>query len=94
MELILNALRPDIFTKFLPGLGDSPENEDLAAKILKAYTRMKEKASKRDSRRKLGNSRWAPTINVKVLVKTQPMSDAIKGETSKFMLLYEGPFLF
>ena len=24
--------------------------------------------------------------------KTQPMSDAIKG-TSKFMLLYEGPFL-
>ena len=25
--------------------------------------------------------------------KTQPVSDAVKGTTSKFMLLYEGPFL-
>jgi len=93
VELIFNAKRPDIFTKFLPELGDSPENESLAAKVLKAYTRMKEKASERDSRRKLGNSRWVPSINDKVLVKTQPVSDTIKGETSKFMLLYEGPFL-
>jgi len=93
VELSFNAQRPDIFAKFLPELGDSPENEDLAAKVLKAYARMKEKASKRDSRWKLGNSRWVPRINDKVFVKTQPMSDAIKGETSKFMLLYEGPFL-
>ena len=93
VELIFNAQRPNIFAKFLPGLGDSPEYEDLAAKVLKAYTRIKEKASKRDSRRKLGNSRCTPRMNDKVLVKTQPMSDAIKGETSKFMLLYEGPFL-
>ena len=93
MELIFNAKRPDIFAKILPELGDLPENEDLAAKVLKAYTRMKEKASKRDSRRKLGNSRWVPRLNDKVLVKTQPISDAIKGETSKFMLLYGGPFL-
>ena len=32
-------------------------------------------------------------MNDKVLVKTQPVSDAIKGETSKFVLLYEGPLL-
>jgi len=32
-------------------------------------------------------------INDKVLVKTQLMSDAIIGETSELMLLYEGPFL-
>jgi len=75
------------------GIWGVTRNEDLAAKVLKAYITMKEKASKRDSRWKLGNSRWAPRINDKVLVKTQPMSDAIKGETSKFMLLYEGPFL-
>ena len=93
VELIFNAQRPDIFAKFLPRLGYSPENEDLAAKDLKACTRMKEKASKRDSRRKLGNSRWTPRMNDKVLVMTRPMSDAIKGQTPKFMLLYEGPLL-
>jgi len=60
---------------------------------LKAYAKMKEKASRRDRRWKLGNSRWTPKVNDKVLVKTQPMSDAIKGITSKFMVLYEGPFL-
>ena len=54
---------------------------------------MKERASKRDRRRKLGNSKWTPKVNDKVLVKTQPMSDAIKETTSKFMLLYKGPFL-
>jgi len=55
VELIFNAKRPDIFANFLPEIEDSPENEGLAAKFLKAYTRMKEKASERDSRRKLGN---------------------------------------
>ena len=64
----------------------------MATKVLKAYVKMKEKASRRDRRRQLGNSRWMPKVNDKVLVKTQPMSDAIKGTTSKFMLLYEGPF--
>ena len=29
----------------------------------------------------------------KVLVKTQPMSDAVKGITAKFMYIFEGPFL-
>jgi len=92
-ELIFNAQSSDIFAKFLPELGDSPKNEGLAAKVLKAYSRMKEKASERNSQRKLGNCRWAPRLNDKVLVKTHPISDDIKGETSKFMLLYEGPFL-
>ena len=56
-ELIFDAQRPNIFAKFLPELEDSTENEELVAKVLKAYTKMKEKASKRDSRRKSGNSR-------------------------------------
>ena len=29
----------------------------------------------------------------KVLVKTQPMSDAVKGITAKFLYIFEGPFL-
>ena len=28
-----------------------------------------------------------------ILVKTQPISEAINGTTSKFLLLYEGPFI-
>ena len=93
VELIFNVRKPDIFVKFLLEIGDSPEHEELATKVLKAYAKMKEKAFRRDRRRKFSNSRWMLKVNDKVLVKTQPMSDAIKGTTSKFMLLYEGPFL-
>ena len=93
VELIFNAQKPDIIAKFLPKLGDSPEGQELADKILKVSTKMNEKASKRYSRRILGNSRWTPKVNDTVLVKTQPMSDAVKGTKSKFLLLYEGPFL-
>jgi len=31
-------------------------------------------------------------LNEKVLVRTQPVSDAIKGFTAKFSYLYEGPY--
>jgi hypothetical protein len=44
VELIFSAQKPDIFVKFLPELGDSPEKEEMAAKVLKPYTKMKEKA--------------------------------------------------
>jgi hypothetical protein len=76
VELIFDVQKPDTFVKFLPELGDSP------AKVLKTYTKTKEKASKWNSRRKLGKSRWTSKKNYKVFVKTQPMSDAIKGTTS------------
>jgi len=29
----------------------------------------------------------------KVLVRTQPMSDAVKGMTAKFMHVFEGPYI-
>jgi hypothetical protein len=32
-------------------------------------------------------------LNEKVLVTTQPISDAVKGITAEFMYLFEGPFL-
>jgi hypothetical protein len=41
VELIFDVQKPDIFAKFLPELGDSPEEEELAAKVLKSYTKMK-----------------------------------------------------
>jgi hypothetical protein len=59
---------------------------------MNAYAKMKEKAIKRDKRRKLGNSSWTPKLCDKVLVKPQPVSDAVEGTTAKFMLLYNGPF--
>jgi hypothetical protein len=38
---------------------------------------------------------WISTakLNEKVLVKTQPISEAVKRITAKFMYLFEGPFL-
>jgi hypothetical protein len=72
VELIFDSQKPDILAKFLPELGDPPEEEELAAKILKAYTKMKEKASKMCSRWNLSNSRWTPKINDEVLVKNNP----------------------
>ena len=92
VELIFDAEKPGIFTKFLPESEIPPENKELAEKVLKAYAKMKEEALKRDRWRKFGNSSWTLKLNDKVLVKTQRTLDAIKGTTSKFMLLYEGPF--
>jgi hypothetical protein len=33
----------------------------------------------KEKRRKRGNAEWKPELNEKVLVKTQPMSDAVMG---------------
>lgn len=54
---------------------------------------MRRRAIAREKRRKRGNAEWEPKVNEKVLVRTQPMSDAVKGITSKFMHLFEGPFV-
>jgi hypothetical protein len=54
---------------------------------------MRRRAEAREKRRKRGNAKWEPKMNERVLVKTQPMSDAVKGITAKFMYIYEGPFL-
>jgi hypothetical protein len=55
--------------------------------------RMRRRAKARGRRRKRGNAEWEPKVNEKVLVKTQQMSDAVKGITAKFMHIFEGPFL-
>jgi len=41
----------------------------------------------------MGNKVWEPKVNAKVLVKTQPASDAAVGITTKFIHPYEGPYI-
>jgi hypothetical protein len=36
---------------------------------------------------------WEPKVKEKVLVKTQPASDAAVGVTAKFIHTYEGPYI-
>jgi hypothetical protein len=37
--------------------------------------------------------RWQPKFNELVLVKCQPVADAVQGLTSKFQRQYDGPLL-
>ena len=50
------------------------------------------KAKLRERGHKRGNANWQPKLGEKVLVRTHPISEAIKGFTAKFSYLYEGPF--
>ena len=67
------------------------EEEEIEEKIRKAYVKMKKRALAREKRCKRGNSEWKPELNEKVLVKSQPISDAVRGITSKFLHLFQGP---
>jgi hypothetical protein len=79
--------RLNFFDKVMPKVqGLEQEEEDIAAKLEAAYAKMKQKAAARERRRKKGNAICTPKLNAKVLVRTQPMSDAIKGMTSKLCM--------
>ena len=39
-----------------------------------------------------GNAEWKPELDEKVIVETQPMSDAVREVTSKFQHLFQGPY--
>jgi hypothetical protein len=58
-------------------------------KALKAYLKIKEKAAKRNRRRKMGKTQWNPQVGDLVLVLRQTVSDAVAGITSKFMRPYQ-----
>jgi hypothetical protein len=45
------------------------------------------------TKRTHGNATWKTRVNDKVLVRTQPNSDAIAGVTGKFIRPYEGPYI-
>jgi hypothetical protein len=86
--------RVNVISKLVPNLPNlDQEGESIEEKLEKAYGKMRKRAEDRERLRKRGNTRWEPRMNEKVLIKTQPMSDAVKGITAKFMYLYEGPYV-
>jgi len=94
VELLFEARKPDLFEKILKkSLKNLPEAETIGDKVMKAYARMRKKARDRRERRKMGNKIWEPKVNEKVLVKSQPASDAVIGVTAKFIHPYEGPYI-
>jgi hypothetical protein len=86
--------RPNIFRTLIPRTQWIEEEEEgIEKKLEKAYEKMQKRGMASEKRRKRGNAEWQPKLHEKVLVKTQRMSDAIKGITAKFMHVFEGPFL-
>jgi hypothetical protein len=93
-ELMYEVKRPNVFDEVMPKVqGLEQDEEDIAVKLEAAYDKMKMKAAARKRRHKKGNAIWTPKLNEKELVRTQPISDAIKGVTSKFMHVFEGPYV-
>jgi len=66
--------------------------EEIEEKVEKAYYKMRKRSEGRGRRLKRRIAEWEPKVNEKVLVKTQPMSDVVKGITAKFMCIFEGQF--
>jgi len=54
---------------------------------------MKRKIDIRKKRKKKGKAHWNPKVKDKVLLRTQPVSDAAAGVTVKFVHPYEGPYV-
>jgi transposase InsO family protein len=93
VELMEGKSRPDLFHKFLTKRAEEvPPNETTAEKAVKAFLRMKNKADRRNRRRKVGTTKWDPLVGDQVLVKRQVNSDGAAGQTSKFTPMFHGPF--
>jgi hypothetical protein len=62
VELMFDEPRPDVFKKFLVKEADQlPPCESLQDKVLKAYLRMKERAARRNLKRKSGKNKMEPS---------------------------------
>jgi hypothetical protein len=82
--------RPNIFKWILPNDSwPNQEEEENEEKIRRPYVKIKMKAIAKGKRRKRGKAEWNPELYEKLLVKTQLMSDAVRGITWKFHL-FEG----
>ncbi|GFG36269.1 hypothetical protein Cfor_08878, partial [Coptotermes formosanus] len=85
--------RPNLFQNLTPDLlFDAPGEEGVNETIANEYEKMKKRANNRKKKRKSGNTSWSPKIRQKVLLKTQPLSEAAAGVTAKFMHTLEGPY--
>jgi hypothetical protein len=94
VELFDQEPVPCIFKELLQKKPDqSPTEETLANKILKAYAKSKLKSEKRKARRRTGQNKWTPKVDERVSVRKQPTSDVRLGITSKFQRSYEGPYV-
>jgi hypothetical protein len=92
-EIMYGSERCNVISKLVPNLQNLDQEEGIEEKLEKAYCKMRNRAEIWERRRKLGNAKWEPKMNEKVLIKTQPVSEAVKGIKAKFTYLYEGPFL-
>jgi hypothetical protein len=93
VELMFGKPKPDVFERILRKTPEQkPAEESLENKLLKAYAKMKLKAEERKKKRKSGSAKWDPKLNDQVLVRKQLVSDAVRGITSKFVRLYDGPY--
>jgi len=92
-ELMYGSERCNVLSKLTPSLQTlDQEGEGIKEKLEKAYHKMRKRAETREKRRKRGNAEWEPKVNEKVLIKTQPKSDAVEGIAAKFMYIFDGPF--
>ena len=96
-EMEQSRFRCDIYQGKYDRNGGEPEAEpvsdDVQRKIAKAYETMKRKIDIRKKRKKKGKAHWKSRVNDKVLLRTQPVSDATAGVTAKFVHPYEGPYV-
>jgi hypothetical protein len=82
--------RPNIFKMLPKESWSNHEEEENEEKIYRVYLKMKKWAIAREKRHKRGNAEWKPELCEEVLVKTQPMSNAVRGITSKYFICLKG----
>jgi hypothetical protein len=81
------AERPSIFRQMIERERCRTQEEDSTTQNIKeAYAEMKRKALKRDY------GMEHPQVGEEVLVRTEPVSDAIRRFTAKFAPIYEGSY--
>jgi hypothetical protein len=90
-EFMYGTERSNVFRNMLPKESCPDQDEEgIDDKIRRAYVKMKKRAMAREKRRKRRNAEWKPELNEKVLVKTQPTSNAVRGITSIFLHSFQG----
>jgi hypothetical protein len=93
-ELIYRGNGPNIFKEFLPEEpSEEPESRDVQAKTAKAYEKMMRKLNTQNKMKRKGQAHWTPKERDKVLMRTQPVSDATASINAKFLHPYKGPYV-
>jgi hypothetical protein len=84
---------PDLLKGLMDKAPDQmPRIERVKDKILHAYAKLKFRAHQRKQRRKHGKTLWELKFLDKVLLRSQPVSDAASDVTGKCMRSFLGPY--